>query len=119
MIVDKIEKEDIVFVEYNGVGRPFQVYTKDLTGYDFFYKDGWIQCELCSGNIRPFLNELAPERKAKKKLKVWFNEDFRPTNNFFKEEEKILTDEEISKMGYEIVKEPKWIEEIIYAIYSY
>ena len=39
MIVDKIEKEDIVFVEYNGAGRPFQVYTKDLTGYDFFYKD--------------------------------------------------------------------------------
>ena len=30
-----------------------------------------------------------------------------------------FSDEEISKMGYEIVKEPKWIEEIIYAIYSY
>jgi len=118
MITDKIEKEDIVFVEYNGIGRPFQVYTKDLTGYDFFYKDGWIQCEWCSWNIRPFLNELAPEWKAKKKFKVWFNEKFRPTNNSFKEE-KILTDKEISEMGYEIVKEPKWIEEIIYAIYSY
>lgn len=50
-------------------------------------------------------------------MKVWFNEEFRPTNNSFKEE-KILTDEEILEMGYEIVKEPKWIEEIIYAIFS-
>ena len=65
----EITKDDIVFVEYNGVGRPFQVYTKDLTGYDFFYKDGCIQCEWCSGNIRPFLNELTDEWKAKKNWK--------------------------------------------------
>lgn len=114
----EITKEDIVFIEYNGVGRPFQVYTRDLIGYNFFYKNGWIQCETCSGNIRPFLNELTPKWKAKKKLKVWFNEQFRPKNNYFKDK-KILTDEEISEMGYEIVKEPKWIEEIIYAIDSH
>jgi 23S rRNA A1618 N6-methylase RlmF len=118
MMTDEIQKEDIVFIEYNGIGRPFQVYTKDLTGYDFFYKNGWIQCEWCSGNIRPFLNELTDKWKAKKKLKVWFNEDFRPTNNTL-EKTKLLTNDEISEMGYVIVNEPKWIEEIIYAIRSY
>jgi hypothetical protein len=111
----QIEKEDIIFIEYNGIGRPFQVYTKDLTGYDFFYKDGWIQCDWCSDNIRPFLNDFAnPEIK---KRKLWFNEEFRPTNNTLKET-KILTDEEISEMGYQIIKEPKWLEEVVYAIYS-
>lgn len=111
----QIEKDDIIFIEYNGIGRPFQVYTKDLTGYDFFYKDGWIQCDWCSGNIRPFLNAFAnPEIK---KRKLWFNEEFRPTNNTLKEN-KILTDEEISEMGYQIIKEPKWLEEVVYAIYS-
>ena len=45
---------------------------------------------------------------------------FRETNALsMGKEEKILTDEEISEMGYEIVKEPKWIEEIIYALYYY
>jgi hypothetical protein len=113
----EINKNDIVFVEYNGVDRPFQVYTKDLEGYDFFYKDGWIQCDWCSGNVKPFLNAFVLD-KIKRKSKVWFLEEFRPTNNTF-EETKILTDSEISEMGYEVIKEPKYIEEIVYAIYSY
>lgn len=112
----EVSKQDVIFIEYNGIGRPFQVYTRDFEGYDFFYKDGCIQCEWSSGGIRPFLSPFAnPEIK---KRKLWFNADFRPTNNTFKEK-KILTDLEISEMGYEIIKEPKWIEEIVYAIYSY
>ena len=108
-------KENIVFIEYNGVGRPFQVYTDDLTGFDFFYKDGYIQCSWCSCNIRPFLNKLTHEWQAKKKLKVWFKEDFRPDNNSI-EDDHILTDEEISEMGYVILSEPKYLDEIIDAL---
>ena len=108
-------KENIVFVEYNGVGRPFQVYTDDLTGFDFFYKDGYIQCSWCSCNIRPFLSKLTPEWQAKKKLKVWFKEEFRPNNNSI-EDDHILTDEEISTMGCVILPEPKYLDEIIDAL---
>ena len=117
--MEDVKKENIVFVEYNGIGRPFQVYTDKLVGFDFFYKDGYIQCDWCSGNIRPFLNELSPIREEKKKLKVWFKEEFRPNNNSLKKSEKILTNKEIEKMGYVIISEPKYLEEIVEAINNY
>ena len=110
----------IVYVEYNGVGRPFQVYTDELTGFDFFKKDGYISCDWCSQNIKPFLNALAdPEKwKISKKLKLWFKEEYRPTSNTG-ENDHILTDQEISDMGYMIIKEPKYLEEIVEAIENY
>ena len=106
---------DIVFVEYNGANRPHQVFTRDLTGYDFFYKYGYIQCEWCSGGINPFLSELCPEWKLKNKLKVWFNEDFRPNKNSLKEAH-ILSDAEIKGMGYVKIGKPLHLDEICDAI---
>jgi len=110
-----MELEDIVYVEYNGANRPHQVFTRNLRGYDFFMKNGFIQCEWSSGNIRPFLNKLCPEWEKKKKLKVWFNEDFRPTTNFF-ENNHILPDIDIEKMGYVKINKPLHLVDIVTAI---
>jgi hypothetical protein len=111
----KIKSENIVFIQYNGVDRPFQVYTDKLVGFDFFYNKGLIQCNWCSLNLIPFLNELSPIWKGKKKLKIWFKEDFRPTDNSLKNK-KILSNKEIENMGYIIIQEPKYLDEIIEAI---
>ena len=110
----KIKSENIVFIEYNGVGRPFQVYTDKLVGFDFFYNKGLIKCNWSSLNLRPFLNKLSPTFK-RKKLKIWFKEDFRPTDNSLKNK-KILSNKEIEQMGYIIIQEPKYLDEIIEAI---
>jgi 23S rRNA A1618 N6-methylase RlmF len=110
-------KENIVFVEYDGAGRPHRVFTDDLTGFDFFFKDGFIQCEYCSLGVRPFLNKLIPECKVRGKLKVWFKKIFRPKNNSI-ENEKILTNKEIEEMGYVITNEPKYLDEIIDALHD-
>jgi hypothetical protein len=110
----KIKSEKIVFIEYNGLGRPFQVYTDELVGYDFFCNKGIIKCHWSSLNLRPFLNKLSPTFK-RKKLKIWFKEDFRPTDNSLKNK-KILSNKEIEDMGYVIIEEPKYLDEIIEAI---
>ncbi len=66
-----MEKSDIVFIEYDGKGKPFQVYLRDLTGYDFFVKDGILECNWCSSNIRPFLSKRAKANTGRKH-NVWF-----------------------------------------------
>lgn len=112
----KYEKEDIVFIEYNGAGRPFQVYTSDLQGYDFFFKNGYIQCDWCSMNIRPYMNSLTEEWQTKhRKLKVWFKEEYRPKSNDG-QPPRILSDLEIATMGYVISVVPRYIDEILEAI---
>jgi len=108
----QITKEDIVFIEYDGIGRPFQVFTKDLEGYDAFYKDKQIQCAWSSSGINPFLNELI---NANKKRNIWFKESFRPTNNS-SSIVKILSDINISEMGYKKIGKARWIDETVDAI---
>jgi hypothetical protein len=110
----QIKSENIVFIQYNGVNRPFQVYTDELVGYDFFHNKGIIKCYWSSLNLRPFLNKLSNPFK-RKKLKIWFKEDFRPTDNSLKNK-KILSNKEIENMGYVIIQEPKYLDEIIEAI---
>lgn len=111
-----MNENEIIFVEYNGAGRPFQVYTNKLEGYDFFMKNKEICCEWSSGNIRPFLNKLTDKWKGK--IKIWFNEDFRPSTNNF-ENNYILSNDEIVKLGYVIIDKPKYLTEIIEAIDNY
>lgn len=107
-----IKKENIIFILYNGIGRPHQIFTDNLDGFDCYFKYKELQCDWCSGNIRPFLSELSPKWKAKKKLKVWFKEDFRPLTNSASHKH-ILTDEEIEEMGYIRILEPTYLNEII------
>lgn len=97
----------IVFIEFDGADRPFQVYTSDLQGYDFYLKNGSIDCNWCSGNIRPFLSQFA--KPPKRKRKIWFDEEFRPT---FSSGNTPLTNKEIADMGYVIIPSPKHIIEI-------
>lgn len=107
--------KDIIFIEYNGVNRPFRIYTFDLAGYDFFYKDKYIQCKFSSLNISPFLNTLVPEVKKKGNRKIWFNDKWRPYNNEFGKRYQ-LSDKQITKMGYLRIENPKYIDEILEAL---
>lgn len=100
-------KNEVVFIEYDGVGRPFQVYTSNLEGYDFFYTDHRIDYNWCSSNIRPFLSLFY--RMPKRKRKVWFKEEFRPT---LSSGNTPLTNKEIYQMGYFIIPSPMHITEI-------
>lgn len=99
--------KEVVFIEYDGVDRPFQVYTSDLQGYDFYFKDGEIDFNWCSGNIYPFISRFA--KKPKKSRKIWFKEDFRPTRGG---DSTKLTNKEIAAMGYVIIPSPKHIAKI-------
>lgn len=108
-----MEISDIVFVEYNGHNKPFSVWTKSNDGYDFSLKNGYLIAEW-SSHYHPCLCPFANPEKMKIKRKLWFTEEFRPTH--YADSSKILSNDEIQEMGYEIIQNPLWIEEILEAL---
>lgn len=106
-----MEIENIVFVEYNGANRPFQVWTDKNEMYDFSMKDGYLYAEWAGGG-KPYIHKF---REGIKPRKVWFKEEFRPTNGGVTEN-RPLQNREIIEFGYSIIENATHLEEIVSAI---
>lgn len=108
--------ENIVFIEYNGANRPWQVWTDEKQMYDFSMKQGELLAEW-AGAGNTYIHPLTIS--GKKPRKIWFKEDFRPTNGGVLGDIK-LTNREIAEFGYSRIETPTHLVEIVEAIeYSY
>jgi len=107
----KMEELKIVFVEYNGANRPLQVWTDKNEMFYFSMKEGSFQAEW-AGKSNPYIHKL---REGIKPRRIWFKEEFRPTNGALVEQI-ALQNKEINEFGFSVIENPTHIEEIIKAI---
>ena len=110
-----ITKDNVVFIEYNGAGRPHQVWIDSKTGFDFFMKGGYITADWSSSGFMPYIHELIDRLKGKRK--IWFREEFRPSNGG-KRGYKPLSNKQIEKLGYVIIDKPNYLDEVVEAIWN-
>lgn len=103
---------EVVMIVYNGVSKPFSVFTQNKKGYieehDFEFKKGFLESHCSGGGSQPYLNKLIP---LPRKRKLWFKEEFRPKSG--DDNRCVLTNAEIESMGYKVIPEPLLLEEII------
>lgn len=120
------EYPKVVYIEYDRAGRPSRVMAlckkRDYVvfeTFDFSYsiKYSMYSCyNSGSGGNQSYISELVDwAKQARKKYKVWFDSDYRPVLNEFVTKQP-LTDEQINKLGWVIMKNPKHLDDIISAI---
>lgn len=105
----KMNTENIVFVEYDGLNRPFQVWDDKGDMYDFCTKNKELNATW-AGSGGTYISNFYVIKKPRK---LWFKPEFRPTKSGIS---KLLTNRDISEMGYSMIDKPTHLEEIVFAI---
>lgn len=111
MSKEQTERNPFGLIEYKPRGTAWQVWDLENQMFDVDRKNGELVFEWAGGG-QPYVHE---GYSGKEKRKIWFCEDFRPTNGKVEK----LTDEEIESFGFVILKEPINLEEIIEAYEKY